>query len=419
MNEPGRQPVRIGLDTPWVAAALAAVLVALVGAVLLVPGLVGPSPGPSASATGGPPSSTPTCGPVDSGASGEPTACPTGSAPPSPTGSPAPSASEPAASESPTAVPSATFVSYVVQPGDSLTSIARTFGTNPRSIAWWNRVAYPTLDPESDAYDPNHIEPGWILAVLPGGRVDESNPPTWPPGYPTPGPSASPTPSGTLGPTPTAGPPGGPAAVISHGTRGTNQVALTFDMGGRLDPAVDIVQWLTDHGIRATIFPTGSTGTTTTLGRAALQLADARPDLFDIGNHSWDHPNFTELTAEQMADQLTRTETAVMDLIGQSTKPWFRPPNGAWTYAVRVGVGAAGWSQIIMWDIDTLDWKLESDGGPTADDIVTKVVSQAQGGSIVLMHLGGYHTLEALPGILSGLQARGLQPVTLAEMLPQ
>ena len=26
-------------------------------------------------------------------------------------------------------------------------------------------------------------------------------------------------------------------------------------------------------------------------------------------------------------------------------------------------------------------------------------VHRAQGGSIVLMHLGGYHTLEALPGI--------------------
>jgi hypothetical protein len=33
------------------------------------------------------------------------------------------------------------------------------------------------------------------------------------------------------------------------------------------------------------------------------------------------------------------------------------------------------------------------------------------------MHLGGYETLDALPGIVNGLQARGLQLVTLGEML--
>jgi hypothetical protein len=46
-------------------------------------------------------------------------------------------------------------------------------------------------------------------------------------------------------------------------------------------------------------------------------------------------------------------------------------------------------------------------------------LSKAQGGSIVLMHLGGWHTLEALPDILAGLQSKGLGPVTLAEMLRQ
>jgi hypothetical protein len=33
------------------------------------------------------------------------------------------------------------------------------------------------------------------------------------------------------------------------------------------------------------------------------------------------------------------------------------------------------------------------------------------------MHLGGYNTLEALSGIVSGLEDRGLRPVTLDEML--
>jgi peptidoglycan/xylan/chitin deacetylase (PgdA/CDA1 family) len=78
--------------------------------------------------------------------------------------------------------------------------------------------------------------------------------------------------------------------------------------------------------------------------------------------------------------------------------------------------GSIGWSTIVMWDIDTIDWRPESDGGPTAAQIVAKVVDNAQGGSIVLMHLGGFNTLEALPGILGGLRAKGLQPVTLEVM---
>ena len=318
----------------------------------------------------------------------------------------------------PTPSPLPTFASYLVQQGDSLTSIARAFRTTARSIAWWNRGTYPSLDPESPAYDPNDIKPGWILLVLPGMTVDEENPPSPSPAPPTPEPSASPT----LGPSPTVAPSASPstvANVISHGSRTSNRIALTFDMGGRLTPAVDILTWLIDHGVHATIFPTGKAGSATTDGKAALALVKAHPELFDVGNHSWDHPYFTKLTAAQMAEELTSTEAAIAPLVGQTTKPWFRPPYGAWNAAVRAGVGAAGWRHLVMWDVDTIDWKLESDGGPSTADIVAKVSANAQGGSIVLMHLGGYHTLDALPGILAAVQAKGLQPVTLREMFGQ
>ena len=47
---------------------------------------------------------------------------------------------------------------------------------------------------------------------------------------------------------------------------------------------------------------------------------------------------------------------------------------------------------------------------------MVKVLSLGQGGSIVHLHVGGYKTLEALPGIVDGLRARGLEPVSLAAM---
>jgi peptidoglycan/xylan/chitin deacetylase (PgdA/CDA1 family) len=244
-----------------------------------------------------------------------------------------------------------------------------------------------------------------VLLLLPGTVVDDANPPSLPPG-------ASQGPGATPGSSPVAG----PATQIAHGPRSAANIALTFDMGGRLDPAVDIVQWLIDHEVHATLFPTGASGSQTAQGLTALQLAATRPDLFDFANHSWDHPDFRDLTAAQMADQLTRTENALAPTTG-SMKPWFRPPFGATNDAVRAGVGAAGWRYVVMWDVDTIDWRPEADGGPTAEQIVAKVSEESQGGSIVLMHLGGYNTLEALPGILSAVGALGLQPVTLDEML--
>jgi peptidoglycan/xylan/chitin deacetylase (PgdA/CDA1 family) len=385
------------LGSPWLTGGLALVVVLLAVAVLALPNLIG-LPGSSHAPQSPSPKPTPTLTPGPTGPTPEPTFT------------------------RPTPSPEPTFTSYVVRSGDTLTSIAKGLRTTARSIAWWNRGTYPSLDPESPGYRPNSIRPGWILVVLPGVTVDETNPPT-----PSPPPGA--TPEATPAPTPAASPvaqasptvgpstaPVAAATVISHGPRDSGTIALTFDMGGRLEPAVDIVQWLVDHHVHATLFPTGSAGSTTTLGRAALTLAAAHPELFDIGNHSWSHPDFTTLTASQMTDQVRACEAAIEPIVGQTSKPWFRPPYGAWTYAVRAAVGQAGYRYLVMWDVDTIDWRATVDGGPTATDIVAKIGAKAQAGSIVLMHLGGWHTLEALPRILAAVQAKGLQPVTLGAM---
>jgi hypothetical protein len=87
----------------------------------------------------------------------------------------------------PTPSPGPTFLTYTVKPGDTLNSIAKRYRTTARSIAWWNRGAYPSLDPEAPGYDPNTIRRGWKLVVMPSSVVDDDNPPT-----PSPGPTESP-----------------------------------------------------------------------------------------------------------------------------------------------------------------------------------------------------------------------------------
>jgi peptidoglycan/xylan/chitin deacetylase (PgdA/CDA1 family) len=340
---------------------------------------------------------------------------------PRPSSSSIPASVGPAASPTfvrPTPTPLPTVLAYVVRRGDTLIAIAKRFGTTARSIAYWNRTAYPSLDPESPRYQPGRIEVGWRLMLIPGAVVDEEDLPSPSPVQPSPSSTTPTTPGPTSAPTPTPAPITiGPAVVIAHGERGTNQIALTFDMGGRLDPAVDIMTLLATRHVHATIFPTGEMGTKTEIGRTALAIVRDHPELFVLANHSWDHPDFTTLSASQMASQLNRTEQALSGLVGRTSRPFVRPPYGAWNRSVRDGVGKAGWHYIVMWDIDTLDWKPTSQGGPTAQDIEATVLANARGGSIVLMHLGGFNTLDALPGILDGLAAKGLHPVTLTEML--
>ncbi|HZC32358.1 MAG TPA: LysM domain-containing protein [Candidatus Bathyarchaeia archaeon] len=84
----------------------------------------------------------------------------------------------------PTPTPAPTFLVYVVKTGDNLGTIARRYGTTARSIAFWNRGSYPTLDPEAATYRPDLVRIGWTLLLIPNVTFDEQS---------LPGPSTSDT----------------------------------------------------------------------------------------------------------------------------------------------------------------------------------------------------------------------------------
>jgi peptidoglycan/xylan/chitin deacetylase (PgdA/CDA1 family) len=192
-------------------------------------------------------------------------------------------------------------------------------------------------------------------------------------------------------------------------------------MGGRVGDALAIVDWLVDHEVHASVFMTGAMADNrnTDAGRTVLSIVDAHPELFTLGNHSYTHRDFRDLTAPEIRDELRRTEVAVGKYCSQRLRPLFRPPNGGYDRTVLAAVGSAGYRYTVTWDVDTIDWRpIDNDPpGPTADQIVSKVVDRSQSGSIVLMHLGGYETFEALPRVVSGLRAAGYELVTLDELL--
>jgi peptidoglycan/xylan/chitin deacetylase (PgdA/CDA1 family) len=208
---------------------------------------------------------------------------------------------------------------------------------------------------------------------------------------------------------------------VRHGPRTGNDVALTFDMGGRVGDGLAIVGWLVNHDVPATIFMTGAMAENlnTDAGRRVLGIVDQHPELFRLGNHSYTHRDFRNLSAAEIRAELRRTEAAMAPYCGQDPRPFFRPPNGGYDAQVLAAVGAAGYRYTVTWDIDTIDWRpiVNEPAGPTADQIVAKVLGNAQGGSIVLMHLGGYETYAALPRIVAGLRNAGFDLVNLDSLL--
>ncbi|WP_214828680.1 LysM peptidoglycan-binding domain-containing protein [Exiguobacterium algae] len=186
-------------------------------------------------------------------------------------------------------------------------------------------------------------------------------------------------------------------------------VALTFDDGADGANTNKILDILTKYNVKATFFLTGSGA-----NHHPQYIKNIAAKGHQLGNHSYSHPYFTQLSTTQMKSELDRTESLIKSLTGKTTKPIFRAPYGAVNNTVLSGVGAAGYSYTIQWNIDTVDWK-----GVSASQINTKVQSNIKPGSIVLMHTGAGApgTPLALPTMISQLKAKGYQFVTISQLL--
>jgi peptidoglycan/xylan/chitin deacetylase (PgdA/CDA1 family) len=125
-------------------------------------------------------------------------------------------------------------------------------------------------------------------------------------------------------------------------------------------------------------------------------------------------------SASFITSELTTAATVIRALTGREPAPYWRPPYGAVDTRVRNAAAAAGYTKTFMWDIDTIDWRPvwnTPTPGPTASQIAAKVIAKGVNGSMVLMHLGGYNTYDALPSMVLRLRAGGLTPTSVSQIL--
>jgi peptidoglycan/xylan/chitin deacetylase (PgdA/CDA1 family) len=243
------------------------------------------------------------------------------------------------------------------------------------------------------------------------------------PSEPTPEPTSTPAvaPAPETGPDDSSEPP--PVAAtcdqgaleVRRGNTTRQMVALTFDAGSDAGYTTQILQTLSDAGIKASFSLTG-------------EWAEAHPDLVRaiaagghlIMNHSYDHPSFTglstgagPLSTQQRTDELDRADAVIRSITGKTTKPYFRPPYADFDGSVLCDIYADGYNYLVMWTVDTLGWN-----GASADQIVQTSLLRAKPGAIYIMHVGSQsQDAAALPRVIDGLRTQGYSFGTVADIL--
>lgn len=180
-------------------------------------------------------------------------------------------------------------------------------------------------------------------------------------------------------------------------------VALTFD-DGPSQQSEQVFQLLRDANVRSTFFHIGEQ-----VGDEASVTRDAAT-IGEVGEHTYDHANLTQLSAGDAKQELTKAKQAIEQAVGRPIRLW-RAPYGAHTPAIDAMAAKLGLLHV-LWDVDSQDGLSAG-----ADTIQRNVIEGLRPGNIILMHEIHATTLAALPAILQAVKQRGLIPVTVPEML--
>jgi len=185
------------------------------------------------------------------------------------------------------------------------------------------------------------------------------------------------------------------------------KVALSFDAAWGNDDTKNILDILTKHNVKVTFFVTGGWVTKYPDDVKAIIAAG-----HDLGNHSENHKQMSQLSKEQCIDEIMKVHNRVKELTGIDMT-LFRAPYGDYNNTL-VGAARECGYYTIQWDVDSLDWK---DYG--TDSIIKMVVNNKHlgNGSIILMHNGAKNTPQALDAIITGLQEKGYELVPISQLI--
>ena len=178
-------------------------------------------------------------------------------------------------------------------------------------------------------------------------------------------------------------------------------VAITFDDGPNPATTPELLDLLKKYDVRCTFFMVGKN-------------AEANPDIVkriyqeghELGNHSWDHADLSQLSEAQIIEELQSTDDAIFKACGHDPL-YIRPPFGAMSDVYQNTVDRDS----ILWTIDTRDW--ESHDASKIKKIIDTYVSD---GSIILLHDIHEDSVKAMKSVIPELLEKGYQLVTVSDL---
>ena len=185
-----------------------------------------------------------------------------------------------------------------------------------------------------------------------------------------------------------------------------NEISIIFqDPMTSLNPVYtvgnQIMDCLAQYGGKATFYVVGDRCPSY---RAEMQRMAAEGH--EIGNHTYEHKYLHKLSAAEIQYQISKGSQIIQEVSGVAPTT-VRLPGGNKNATVLANVNGP----IIMWSIDTLDWKTRN-----TQSTVDKVLGNVKDGDVVLMHELYKQTGDAAVQIIPKLVERGYQLVTVSEM---
>jgi cellulose synthase/poly-beta-1,6-N-acetylglucosamine synthase-like glycosyltransferase/peptidoglycan/xylan/chitin deacetylase (PgdA/CDA1 family)/spore germination protein YaaH len=205
-----------------------------------------------------------------------------------------------------------------------------------------------------------------------------------------------------------------------------NQIAISFDDGPDPKWTPKILDILRDKGVKGTFMLIGAEAQ----NNVGLMQRIVREG-HEIGNHTWTHPDISEISNSQLDLELKFTERLFASKLGIQPL-YFRPPydideepDTDDQVAPVVRIQQDGYT-IVGSKIDTNDWNENPRKSPA--EITQTVLNQLVlmktkpqfRGSIILLHDGGGErsaTVAALPVLIDALRAHGYTLVPVSALM--
>ena len=180
------------------------------------------------------------------------------------------------------------------------------------------------------------------------------------------------------------------------------RIAITFDDGPYRLYTPKLLDGLKERGIHATFFLVGEN-----IGNNEALVKRMAEEGHLIGNHTFSHVQLTKMKKEDACREVQQTNERICAVTGAPVL-YIRPPYGSWNDELQAEIPMT----VTLWNLDSEDWKSQNTG-----KIVELVESEAEEGSIILLHDIFDTSVEAALRIVDDLTAQGYTFVTVDELL--